>query len=68
MAGRLCGDDADAKMVTVKLLESFGWKGPIDLGPPSAARGTEGMTPMWLRLWGVFGTADFNYHIARAER
>lgn len=61
----LCGNDAEAKAVVSKLLEDFGWQDPIDLGPIEAARGMEGMMPIWLRLWSALGTADFNYHIAR---
>jgi hypothetical protein len=61
----LCGNDAKAKAQVVALLRSFGWPSPIDLGPIEAARGMEGMMPFWLRLWATFGSADFNYHIAR---
>jgi predicted dinucleotide-binding enzyme len=63
----LCGDDHDAKRTTVQLLNGLGWRSPIDLGPLSAARGTEAALPIWLRLRGALGTADFNFHIARAQ-
>lgn len=62
----LCGDDADAKADVVAMLHEFGWTDPIDLGPLAAARGTEGMMPFWLRMWGAVGNADFNYRIVRA--
>lgn len=62
----LCGDDADAKADVVTMLHEFGWTGPIDLGPLAAARGTEGLMPFWLRMWGAVGNADFNYRIVRA--
>ena len=62
----LSGDHEDAKADVVKLLDEFGWSDPVDLGPLSAARGTEGMMPFWLRMWGVVGNADFNYRIVRA--
>ncbi len=62
----LCGDHEEAKEEVVGMLREFGWRNPIDLGPLSAARGTEGLMPFWLRMWGVFGSADFNYHIVRA--
>lgn len=61
----LCGNDAAAKAEVVRLLQSFGWPSPIDLGPIEAARGMEGLMPFWLRLWQAIGTADFNYHVAR---
>ena len=62
----LCGDDEAAKADVRALLAEFGWADPIDLGPLAAARGTEGLMPFWLRMWGVVGNADFNYRIARA--
>ena len=61
----VCGDDAGAKAQVIELLNSFGWPAPIDLGGLSAARGTEQLLPVWLRLWQVLGTVDFNFHIAR---
>lgn len=62
----LCGDDAAAKADVLELLAEFGWREPIDLGPLSAARGTEGLMPFWLRMWGVVGSPNFNYKIVRA--
>ena len=62
----LAGDHADAKSDVTLMLAEFGWADPIDLGPLAAARGTEGMMPFWLRMWGVVGNADFNYRIVRA--
>ena len=61
----LCGNDAAAKAQVVALLQSFGWAAPMDLGDISAARATEAMLPVWLRLWQTLGTSDFNFHIAR---
>ena len=62
----VCGNDAAAKAQVIELLRSFGWRAPIDLGDISAARGTEAMLPVWLRLWQAFGSTDFNFHLARA--
>ena len=62
----LCGDDEAAKADVLTMLDEFGWTNPIDLGPLVAARGTEGLMPFWLRMWGVVGNADFNYRIVRA--
>ncbi len=61
----LCGDDEGAKAEVVEMLGEFGWSAPIDLGPLAAARGTEGLMPFWLRMWGVVGSADFNYRIVK---
>ncbi|MFJ5560718.1 NADPH-dependent F420 reductase [Streptomyces sp. NPDC093250] len=62
------GDDPDAKEAVTALLVSFGWPagGIIDLGDITTARGVEMLLPLWLRLYGVFGHADFNFHIQGA--
>jgi len=64
----LCGDDAAAKAAAAELIASFGWPAGsvIDLGDISAARGTEMLLPLWLRLMGSFGHADFNFHVPHA--
>ncbi|MET7377377.1 NAD(P)-binding domain-containing protein [Streptomyces sp. NPDC005526] len=63
------GDDTGAKKAVTDLLESFGWprQDVIDLGDITTARGTEMLLPIWLRLWGSLGHADFNFHIAGAR-
>ncbi|ALO12459.1 NADP oxidoreductase [Streptomyces venezuelae] len=62
------GDDAGAKQAVTDVLISFGWpeSSVIDLGDISTARGVEMLLPIWLRLWGAVGHADFNFHIAGA--
>ncbi|HEY8594705.1 MAG TPA: NAD(P)-binding domain-containing protein [Devosiaceae bacterium] len=62
----VCGEDAGAKAEVVRLLQSFGWHNAIDLGGISAARGTEAVLPLWLRLWGALGHPRFNFHVAGA--
>ncbi len=59
------GDDAQAKATVVSLLESFGHDDVIDLGGIETARGTEMLLPVWLRLMGTLGTAEFNFKIVR---
>ena len=63
----VCGDDADAKRQVGELLESFGWAAGdiVDLGDISAARGTEMYLPLWLRMMGAAGTAQFNIRIVK---
>jgi 8-hydroxy-5-deazaflavin:NADPH oxidoreductase len=63
----VCGNDAGAKATVSELLASFGWprEAVIDLGDISAARGTEMVLPLWLRLMLSFGDADFNFAIRR---
>jgi predicted dinucleotide-binding enzyme len=64
----VAGNDAEAKKAATELLGSFGWPtaGILDLGDITAARGTEMLLPIWLRLWGTLGHADFNFHIQGA--
>ena len=59
------GDDADAKVVVVELLESLGHTDVIDLGDISTARGTEMLMPIWIRLWGALGTPMFTFKVVR---
>jgi predicted dinucleotide-binding enzyme len=67
----IAGSDAvGKKQVTKYLSEWFGWKEEniIDLGDITAARGTEMMMPLWMRLFqGVIGHPHFNYHIVRGQ-
>ena len=59
------GNDPAAKAQVRDLLEKgFGWRSVIDLGDITSARGTEMLLPIWLRLWGVFGTPNINFHVA----
>jgi predicted dinucleotide-binding enzyme len=64
----VCGNDAAAKGAATDLIASFGWPAGsvIDLGDISAARGTEMLLPLWLRLMGALGHPDLNFHIAHA--
>ncbi|MDQ5872476.1 MAG: NAD(P)-binding domain-containing protein [Acidobacteriota bacterium] len=62
----VCGNDAPAKVEVTRILkEWFGWKSVIDLGDITAARGTEAYLLLWLRLWTVSGTPDFNVRVVR---
>ena len=64
----LCGNDAEAKaQVTAWLGEWFGWKpaNVIDLGDITAARGTEMLLPLWIRLMLTSGSPHFNFKVVR---
>jgi predicted dinucleotide-binding enzyme len=61
----VCGDDADAKAAVTELLKSFGWRDVLDVGDITAARGTEMLLPLWLRLFGTLKTPLFNFKIVR---
>jgi predicted dinucleotide-binding enzyme len=61
----VCGEDEGAKGTVTELLVEFGWprESIVDLGGIAAARGTEMYLPLWLRLMGALGTADFNIQV-----
>jgi predicted dinucleotide-binding enzyme len=61
----LSGNDGAAKTMVAGLLAELGHRDVIDLGDITTARGPEMLLPIWLRLWGAFGNADFNFKIAR---
>jgi predicted dinucleotide-binding enzyme len=61
----VCGNDSGAKKEVESLLHSFGWEKIIDLGDISAARGTEQLLPVWVRLMGKLETPMFNFSIVQ---
>ena len=63
----MSGNDADAKIKVKSLLKEFGWNDShvIDIGDITTARGTEMLLPIWIRLLGVLGTANFNFSIVK---
>ncbi len=63
----ICCDDESAKTQVREVLQSFGWppSAIIDLGGIACARGSEGHALLWLRLWSVVGSGDFNIKVVR---
>lgn len=63
----ICGNDAEAKDVVIHLLQSFGWKSEHiwDLGDITQSRGTEQLLPLWVRLMGKVGSANFQFQVVR---
>ncbi len=62
----MCGNDAGSKGKVEEILRKwFGWNEVIDLGDITNSRGTEMMLPLWIRLYGKFQHANFNFHIAK---
>ena len=61
----ISGNDANAKRLVTKLLIEMGWSenNIIDLGDLSAARATESLLPIWLRVMGVKKNGAFNFKI-----
>ncbi len=61
----VASDHEDARKVVVDLLESLGWRDVIEFDDLSVARGMEMWLPLWVRLIGRLGSADFNLKIVR---
>ena len=63
----LSGNDPEARAEVSRLLQSFGWPADdiLELGDITTARGTEMYLALWVRLFGVTGTPNFNVNVAR---
>ena len=59
------GDNPTAKAVVEGLLIEMGHTDVLDLGGIETARGAEMFLPLWLRLMGALGTADFQVKVVR---
>jgi 8-hydroxy-5-deazaflavin:NADPH oxidoreductase len=61
----LAGDDPLAREAVRELLAELGWVDIIEFPTLDAARGLEMWLPLWVRLMGNLGTADFNLRLVR---
>jgi predicted dinucleotide-binding enzyme len=63
----ISGNSAEAKAEVMTLLTSFAWKKEniVDLGDITTARGTEQLLPLWVRLYGAFGSPMFQFKIVK---
>lgn len=63
----LSGNNQEAKEQVRALLQTFGWapENLHDLGDITTARGTEQLLPLWVRLYGVMGSAMFQFKLVR---
>jgi predicted dinucleotide-binding enzyme len=61
----LSGDNPTAKAVVEGLLLEMGHSDVLDLGGIETARGVEMYLPLWLRVMGALGTADFQVKVVR---
>ena len=63
----ISGNNQDAKIKVRKLLHQFGWtdENIIDLGDITAARATESLLPIWLRVMGVTKSGAFNFKLVK---
>jgi hypothetical protein len=60
----ICGNDKDSKsLVTMMLIEWFGWESVIDLGDITNSRGMEMSILLWISLQRKLGTNLFNFKI-----
>jgi len=60
-----CGNDPEAKQIVEEILRGFGWEQIIDLGDLSSARGTEAYLLLWVQMYQVLATPDFNIAVVR---
>ena len=61
------GDDAEAKRLVTGLLTELGHRDVLDLGGIETSRGVEMWLPLWLRVMGALGTAEFNLKVVRGS-
>ena len=61
----LAGDDPLARETVRELLRELGWVDVVEFPALESARGLEMWLPLWVRLMGVLGTADFNIRLVR---
>jgi len=61
----VAGDDAEARQQVAGLLRELGWRDIVELDGLQNARGLEMWLPLWVRLMGALGTADFNIKVVR---
>jgi 8-hydroxy-5-deazaflavin:NADPH oxidoreductase len=63
----ISGNNTESKAKVMKLLNQFGWKDEnlIDLGDITAARATEALLPIWLRVMGVTKSGAFNFKLVK---
>lgn len=61
----VAGDDPLARATVRTLLQELGWSDMVEFPALEAARGLEMWLPLWVRLTGLLGTADFNLRLVR---
>ena len=61
----VAGDDAGARETVRSLLGELGWVDIVEFPSLDAARGLEMWLPLWVRLMGALGTAEFNLRLVR---
>ena len=62
----VAGDDPLARAAVRRQLDELGWVDIVEFPSLDAARGLEMWLPLWVRLMGAFGSADFNLRLVRS--
>jgi 8-hydroxy-5-deazaflavin:NADPH oxidoreductase len=62
----LAGNDPAAKAQVGAIARDFGWESVVDLGDIMGARATEGLLPLWIRVWMTGGSPLTNIRLVRA--
>jgi 8-hydroxy-5-deazaflavin:NADPH oxidoreductase len=63
----IAGNDATAKAIVTDIAHGFGWTNVVDLGDIVGARATEGLLPLWIRMWVLGGDPRVNIHLVRPQ-
>jgi predicted dinucleotide-binding enzyme len=61
----VAGNDAAARQTATSVAADLGWTDVFDLGDLTAARGLEMYLPLWVRIYGQLGRAEFNIKLVR---
>ena len=61
----ICGNDITAKVKVADMLQTFGCTEVLDLGDITAARATEMLLPIWVRLMMKYQNPNFNFKIVK---
>ena len=61
----VAGDDVEARALVTGVLRDLGWQDVVELDGLQNARGMEMWLPLWVRLMGALGTAEFNVKVVR---
>ena len=62
----MAGNEAAARQTAASLAADLGWTDVFDLGDLTAARGLEMYLPLWVRLFALIGSAEFNIKVVRS--
>lgn len=59
----IAGDDEEAKMTVARVLRSFGWPPPVDIGGIEGARLLESLCILWVAIGGRRGAWDHGFKL-----